>query len=64
VFEENPASALPAHPFDQAIALTPQGADTFSGHTSPAYWNMIGPFGGISAAVALNAVMQHASRLG
>jgi hypothetical protein len=64
VFEEQPASALSAHPFDQAIALTPHGADTFSGHTSPAYWNMVGPFGGISAAVVLNAVMQHASRLG
>ncbi len=52
------------HPFDQAIALMPEGADTFSGHTSPAYWNMIGPFGGISAAVTLNAVMQHISRQG
>jgi hypothetical protein len=64
VFEEDRVSALPAHPFDQAIALTPVGTDTFSGHTSPAYWNMIGPFGGISAAVMLNAVMQHPSRLG
>ncbi len=67
VFEETPVlalSSLPAHPFDEAIALTHQGADTFAGHTSPAYWNMIGPFGGISAALALNAVMQHPSRLG
>ena len=52
------------HPFDQAIALTAQGGDRFLGHTSPAYWNMVGPFGGISASVMLNAVMQHPSRLG
>ena len=55
---------MPAHPFDQALVLQSQGTDTFAGHTSPAYWNMIGPFGGITAAVALNAVMQHPSRLG
>ena len=64
MFEQDRVPAVSAHPFDQAIALTHQGADTFAGHTSPAYWNMIGPFGGISAAVALNAVMQHSSRLG
>lgn len=58
------AAMTPAHPFDQAIALRPQNLDTFAGNTSPDYWNMVGPFGGISAAVALNAVMQHPSRLG
>ena len=52
------------HAFDQALALTAQGPDRFLGHTSPAYWNMVGPFGGITAAVVLNAVMQHPARLG
>ena len=34
------------------------------GHTSDAYWNMVGPFGGITAATALNAVLQHPALLG
>jgi acyl-CoA thioesterase len=57
--------AMPeSHVFDTAIALQHQGGDDFAGHTSPAYWNMIGPFGGITAAVALNAVLQHPQLLG
>ncbi len=52
------------HLFDQAIALTAQSNDHFSGHTSPAYANMVGPFGGITAAQALNAVLQHPQLLG
>lgn len=52
------------HAFDIAIALAPQGEDLWQGHTSPAYANMIGPFGGVSAAQALNAVLQHPKRLG
>jgi acyl-CoA thioesterase len=52
------------HLFDQAIALIPIGGDSFSGATNPAWGNFIGPFGGISAAVLLNAVMQHKSLLG
>lgn len=52
------------HPFDTAIALAPAGTDAFAGATSPAYWNMVGPFGGLTAAVALNAVLQHPQLLG
>ncbi|MES2400740.1 MAG: thioesterase family protein [Pseudomonadota bacterium] len=55
------------HPFDQALALEPAGADrpgTFTGHTSPAYWNMVGPFGGSTAATALQAVLLHPALLG
>jgi acyl-CoA thioesterase len=51
-------------PFDQAVALNPLGGDLFEGHTSPAYANFVGPFGGIMAAQALNGVMQHPGRLG
>lgn len=76
VFEDNlapvPHHLAPApvtvdstsHSFDRAIGLRYEGADVFTGNTSPEYWNMVGPFGGISAAVVLNAVMQHPSRLG
>ena len=53
-----------SHPFDAAIALTPQGTDTWAGSTSPAYANMIGPFGGTTCAQALAAVMAHPQRLG
>ena len=53
-----------AHAFDNAIRLKALAPDVFGGHTGRAYWNMIGPFGGISAAVALNAVLQHPQLLG
>lgn len=46
------------HPFDQAIALALLGQDRFAGRTSAAYWNMVGPFGGITAATVLHAVQQ------
>lgn len=55
------------HPFDQALELTP-AADhlpgTWRGASSPAYWNMIGPFGGTTAATAIQAILQHPDLLG
>jgi Thioesterase-like superfamily len=53
-----------AHPFDQAIALALQPDGHWLGHTSPAYANMVGPYGGITAAQMLNAVLLHPNRLG
>ncbi|MDB5941275.1 MAG: hypothetical protein JWQ13_841 [Ramlibacter sp.] len=53
-----------ASAFDAAIALQPRADGMFLGHTSPAYANMVGPFGGVTAAQALNAVLQHPERLG
>jgi acyl-coenzyme A thioesterase PaaI-like protein len=52
------------HPFDHAtlLELLPDGR--LRGHTSPAYANMVGPFGGTTAACLLQAVMQHRARLG
>ncbi len=47
------------HPLDTAIALTSAAPGQFSGQTSPAYWNMVGPFGGCTAAQLLQAVLQH-----
>jgi acyl-CoA thioesterase len=58
---------MTTHPFDTAVSLTPRvGAapGSFAGASSPAYWNMVGPFGGTTAATALQAVMQHPDRLG
>ena len=47
------------HVFDQAIALTATGDGQYTGATSPAFANMVGPFGGVTAATALNAVLLH-----
>ncbi len=63
-----------AHPFDQALVLTPvtvtahehgrESTRHWQGQTPPAYGNMVGPFGGITAAQALQAVLSHPERLG
>ncbi|MDB5859103.1 MAG: hypothetical protein JWQ76_2792 [Ramlibacter sp.] len=53
-----------AHVFDAAIGLEALADGAWQGHTSPAYGNMIGPYGGITAAQALNAVLQHPELLG
>jgi acyl-CoA thioesterase len=55
------------HPFDEAVALQWQGdgpTGYWLGHTSAPYGNFVGPFGGISAAQMLNAVLGHPGRLG
>lgn len=52
------------HLFDAAIALQPQADGSFAGRTHPAWANMVGPFGGITAAQCLAAVLQHPERLG
>ena len=55
---------MDAHPFDTAVALEPAGEGEWRGRTSPAYANFIGPYGGITAAQAINAVLQHPALLG
>ena len=52
------------HPFDAAIALTPAHDNHFQGATSPAYANMVGPFGGTTCASLLHAALLHPARLG
>jgi acyl-CoA thioesterase len=52
------------HVFDAAIALDPTSANTFTGATHPAYANMVGPFGGTTCAVLLNAALRHPQRQG
>ena len=55
---------MSSHPFDEAIALESQADGTCTGQTHPAYANMVGPYGGITTAQALQAVLQHPKRLG
>ncbi|MGV0835885.1 acyl-CoA thioesterase [Mycolicibacterium thermoresistibile] len=50
----------PPHPFDSAVELSPARR----GSTSAKYANMVGPFGGITAATLVRAVEQHPDRLG
>ncbi|HYW56805.1 MAG TPA: thioesterase family protein [Polaromonas sp.] len=54
------------HPFDAAVCLSPSAGEPglYTGASSPDYWNMVGPFGGTTAATAIQAVMQHPARLG
>lgn len=52
------------HPLDEAIDLKPLADGTFTGTTHPAYANMVGPFGGTTAAQLLQAVWLHPQRLG
>jgi len=52
------------HAFDEAVHLTPAGEGRYKGHTSRKYWNFVGPFGGITAATALNGLMQREDRQG
>ncbi len=51
------------HPFDKAISLS--GSPEKATNTlSPAYQNMVGPFGGVTAATLLNAVLTHPQVVG
>jgi hypothetical protein len=52
------------HPFDQAIALEPLGSGASRGHTSERYWNFVSPYGGVTAAVLLNAMLRSPQRQG
>jgi acyl-CoA thioesterase len=47
------------HPLDEALSLETIGDGRFRGRTTPAYWNMAGPFGGITGALMLRAVLEH-----
>lgn len=52
------------HPLDAAIALERAGEHHWRGRTSPDWANFIGPYGGITAAQMLQAVLLHPQRLG
>ena len=52
------------HPLDEAIDLKSGAPGEFIGTTHPAYANMVGPFGGTTAAQLLQAAWLHPQRLG
>lgn len=65
VYEDGPMTTIgwTVHPFDDALTLTGSG-DLLTGRTTPAYANMVGPFGGITAATVLRAIERHPDVLG
>jgi acyl-CoA thioesterase len=58
------AKAAAAHPFDRAVALESIPDGRLRGRTNESYWNMISPFGGMTAAMVLNAILQKPERQG
>jgi hypothetical protein len=54
------------HPLDKALALAHSDirAGQFTGTMTQDYWNMVGPFGGTTAAVMLQSVLRHPDLLG
>ena len=59
----NPSTAAD-HAFDRAMAMAPAGKNQYATRASKDYWNMVGPYGGITAAQMAQAVLQHPDRLG
>lgn len=53
-----------SHVFDHAIAVTVDDDGVVHATTHPAYSNMVGPFGGITAATVVHALAQHPEVLG
>lgn len=57
-----PSDAI--HPFDLSTGLQPAGPHHWRGQPGRFYWNMVGPFGGTTAATLLRAVLAHPERVG
>lgn len=53
---------MSSHPFDDALRLESmregREGSVWRGHTDPRYWHAIGPFGGTTAAIVLNSLLQ------
>src|SRR5689334_6008943 len=52
------------HPFDEAIWLQPVEDGVHRGQTNANWANMVGPFGGMTAALLLRAIELHPERAG
>lgn len=53
------------HVFDEAIVTVPAARlGQYRAHTHPAYANMVGPYGGITAATVLSTLQRHPEALG
>ena len=57
-------TAAATHPLDVALRITPQHDGSMQAQAPAAYWNMVGPYGGITAAQMLQAVLRHPALLG
>ncbi|HBH37057.1 MAG TPA: acyl-CoA thioesterase [Curvibacter sp.] len=55
---------MSSHPFDAALKLQALAPGRYAGQTSADYWNMVGPFGGYTAATVLAAILRHPGLLG
>src|SRR6185437_8054365 len=63
-FGDQGTNMTDTHPFDEALRLDTISADVRRGRTHPEWANMVGPFGGITAAAMLAAVEGHPDRIG
>ena len=52
------------HPLDAALVLEPLGEGRFRGRTSADFWNMVGPYGGITVAICQRAVLADPRHIG
>jgi acyl-CoA thioesterase len=52
------------HSLDAATSLSPIAGHRLRGTTCPIYWNFAGPFGGVTAATLLRAVLEDPDRRG
>lgn len=57
-------SAVTPHPLDVAIQLNETAPGRYTARTHAAYANAVGPFGGVTAALLLNAAIKHPQALG
>lgn len=53
-----------AHPFDEALTLKTVAEGVYEGVPSQLYWNMAGPFGGVTAATLMKGVLEHPAMRG
>jgi acyl-CoA thioesterase len=58
-----PQSPDAGHLFDDATKVR-AGDRRWTGHTSKDYWAFVGPFGGVTAATMLRAIVEHPQRSG
>lgn len=52
------------HPLDRGLKLTEVADGLYQGEASPSYWNQVGPFGGMTAAMMLNVILRDPGRTG
>ncbi|MEZ5650113.1 MAG: thioesterase family protein [Burkholderiaceae bacterium] len=52
------------HPFDLALQMQPRADGRLVGQASRDYWNVVGPYGGITAATAVQAVLLQPAVIG